>query len=123
MDPRGFFFVCDAAHQAVFRISRTVDANGNISQESEPYVKDFEGRPLLGPNSVAFSKKNGGLFFTDSGPIGESSFANPRGSVFMVHPKTQLFLPLALNCLSHPSGVALSSDENAMYVIYYFWII
>lgn len=36
-----------------------------------------------GPNQIAFDSK-GTLFFTDSGALGETTLAKPRGGVFCV---------------------------------------
>ena len=56
------------------------------------------------------------LFFTDSGPFGETSIENPKGSVFIVDIEDSIIKPLALNCLAYPSGLCLSDDEKIVYV-------
>ena len=53
-------------YQAV--LSKTVIDEKNC--EITPVIKDFDGAPLLGPNSMILSEKNNCLFFTDSGPMG-----------------------------------------------------
>lgn len=115
-DAQGYAFVCDTAHQAIFRILRVETDDGGWRQEFEPYVKEYEQSQFLGPNSLCFSRSTGMLYFTDSGPFGETSLQNPRGSVFAVSPSTQLLIPLCLNTLAHPCGVALSPDERNIYV-------
>lgn len=116
-DSGGVAYVCDAAHQAVFRITRTEGDDGQPRQEIEPYVREYESNQFLGPNSLCLSKQaDGMLYFTDSGPFGESSLQNPRGSVFAINPGTQILIPLCLNTLAHPCGVALSPDERNLYV-------
>merc|ERR1712093_792514 len=116
-NPMGAAFVCDAAHQAIFRITRTEGEDGVPRQQIEPYVREYEQAQFLGPNSLCLSRKTDGmLYFTDSGPLGESSLQNPRGSVFAINPATQLLIPLCLNSLAHPCGVALSPDERNIYV-------
>jgi aspartate beta-hydroxylase len=111
----GSAFVCDAAHQAIFRITRTEGEDGVPRQQIEPYVREYEQAQFLGPNSLCLSR-NGMLYFTDSGPFGETSLQNPRGSVFAISSATQLLIPLCLHTLSHPCGVALSPDEKNIYV-------
>jgi sugar lactone lactonase YvrE len=82
--------------------------------------------PFLGPNQVITSDLNirksinyvDAIYFTDSGPFGETSIENPKGSVFMVDLegsdiKAQA---LAYRCLAHPSGLALSHDEKNLFV-------
>lgn len=108
-------FVCDAAHQAIFRISR-IEEDGSVRQEIEQYVREYEQTQFLGPNSLCLSQQTGMLYFTDSGPFGETSLQHPRGSVFAVNPSTQLLIPLCLNALAYPCGVALSPDERNIYV-------
>jgi sugar lactone lactonase YvrE len=115
-DNQGVAFVCDAAHQAIFRIMRVDGEDGLARQETEPYVREYEQSQFLGPNSLCLSRSTGMLYFTDSGPFGETSLQNPRGSVFAISPTTQLLIPLCLNTLAHPCGVALSPDEKNIYV-------
>lgn len=115
-DPQGAAFVCDAAHQAIFRITRTEAEDGVPRQQIEPYVKEYEQSQFLGPNSLCLSKSTGMLYFTDSGPFGETSLQNPRGSVFAISSAPQLLIPLCLNTLAHPCGLALSPDERNIYV-------
>jgi sugar lactone lactonase YvrE len=115
-DNQGVAFVCDAAHQAIFRIIRVETEDGMQRQEIEPYVREYEQSQFLGPNSLCLSRQTGMLYFTDSGPFGETSLQNPRGSVFAISPSTQLLIPLCLNTLAHPCGLALSPDEKNIYV-------
>lgn len=114
-DNQGVAFVCDAAHQAIFRINR-VEQDGSVVHQIEPYVKEYEQSQFLGPNSLCLSRQTGMLYFTDSGPFGETSLQNPRGSVFAISPATQLLIPLCLNTLAHPCGLALAPDEKNIYV-------
>eukprot|EP00435_Cladocopium_sp_Y103_P019119 s2604_g4.t1 len=115
-DSQGVAFVCDAAHQAIFRILRVEREGGTFAHQIDPYVKEYEQSQFLGPNSLCLSRQTGMLYFTDSGPLGETSLQNPRGSVFAISPSTQLLIPLCLNTLAHPCGVALSPDEKNIYV-------
>eukprot|EP00392_Amoebophrya_sp_AT5.2_P017825 g18246.t1 len=109
-DPENVAFVCDCAHQAIFRIIRTEDETGGAPrQEIEPYVKEsgpsraHEASQLLGPNSVCMGRESGLLYFTDSGPLGETSLQNAKGSVFAINPATQLLIPLAYQCTTRKS--------------------
>jgi aspartate beta-hydroxylase len=114
---QGAAFVCDAAHQAIFRITRTEAEDGVPRQQIEPYVREYEQAQFLGPNSLCLSRSTGMLYFTDSGPFGETSLQNPRGSVFAISSyPTQLLIPLCLHTLAHPCGLALSPDEKNIYV-------
>lgn len=115
-DNQGAAFVCDAAHQAIFTVRRIETEDGGVRQDIEPYVREYEQSQFMGPNSLCFSRQSGMLYFTDSGPFGETSLQNPRGSVFAINPMTNLLIPLVLNTLAHPCGLALSPDEKNIYV-------
>ena len=80
-------------------------------------IKSFEGVMLLGPHSIVMANLSQTLFFTDSGPFGETSLGNAKGSVFQLElePYTKI-TPLTLRCLAQPTGLALSKDENLLYV-------
>lgn len=82
----------------------------------EPAIKDFDGNALKGPNSIILSEKNNALFFTDSGPMGETSLENPTGSVFAIDLGVSMLKPVIYNKLAYPCGLALSNDENVLYV-------
>ena len=62
------------------------------------------------------SKKNGNIFFTDSGAFGENLIPNSRGSVFIIDMSQESIRPLALRCLNCPSGLGFSNDEKVLYV-------
>lgn len=65
---------------------------------------------------MILSEKNNSLFFTDSGPFGETSLENPNGSVFAIDLGVSMLKPILHNKLCHPSGLALSNEENMIYV-------
>jgi sugar lactone lactonase YvrE len=79
-------------------------------------IKDFDGSNLKGPNSMVLSEKNNALFFTDSGPLGESSLENPTGSIFAIDLGVSMLKPIVYGKLAHPSGLALNPTENVLYV-------
>ena len=84
--------------------------------EITPVIKDFDGNNLKGPNSMVLSEKNNSLFFTDSGPMGESNLENPCGSIFAIDLGVSMLKPIVYGKLAHPSGLALSPNENILYV-------
>ena len=79
-------------------------------------IKDFDGSNLKGPNSMVLSEKNNCLFFTDSGPMGETSLENPTGSIFAIDLTVSMLKPIVYGKLAHPSGLAMSPSENVLYV-------
>ena len=106
-DHQGSSFIADQAHQAI--LSQTITDN---RIEITPVIKDFDGKPLKGPNSMVLSEKNNSLFFTDSGPLGETSIESPQGSVFAIDLSVSMLKPVIDGKLAHPSGIALSTDEH-----------
>lgn len=105
-DHQGSSFIADQAHQGI--LSQTVTEN---RIEITPVIKDFDGKPLKGPNSMILSEKNNCLFFTDSGPLGETSIEQPSGSVFAIDLGVSMLKPIIDSKLAHPSGIAMSNDE------------
>lgn len=99
------------AHQAI--LSQTVIEN---RIEITPVIKDFDGTPLKGPNSMVLSEKNNSLFFTDSGSLGESSIENATGSLFVIDLSVSMLKPIIFGKLAHPCGLALGLGENILYV-------
>eukprot|EP00826_Nyctotherus_ovalis_P058053 TRINITY_DN7959_c0_g1_i12.p1 TRINITY_DN7959_c0_g1~~TRINITY_DN7959_c0_g1_i12.p1 ORF type:complete len:288 (-),score=72.88 TRINITY_DN7959_c0_g1_i12:113-976(-) len=110
-DPEAGSYIADMAHQAIL-------SQGLVGLKAEKFevIKDYEGTPLLGPNSLIINKDGNSLFFTDSGPFGHTTTANPRGSVFTVDLESCIIKPLIHELLAYPCGLALSPDEAALYV-------
>jgi len=106
-DADGMMYVCDMAHGAILCLSE--------EDELSEYVREYEGKNFIGPNSMVFDDKNN-VYFTDSGPLGETTLADPKGSVYVVDGEHQLLRPLVLNCLAHPSGLTLSPNQQIVYV-------
>jgi len=107
VDVEGAVFVCDVAHQAVFR-------HGEDGQLSE-FVKEYEAKPFKGPSAMLLDS-GGNLFFTDSGPLGETTLQSPKGSIFLISADGQLLQPLLLEALAHPCALALGLDERVIFV-------
>jgi len=109
IDTGGNVYVADLAQGAIV----AVEEDGT----QQAVVKVYEERPFKGPNSLTFDSA-GNMFFTDSGPLGETGLTSPTGSVFciMVGREGQILKPLALNSLAHPAGIALSADERGLFV-------
>lgn len=111
LDSKGVLQIADIGQAAVLSIE-----NG----EMRKVAFEYEQMPFKGPNSVAFDDI-GNMFFTDSGPLGETSLETPTGSLYMItHPaKDQILKPISLGCLAHPCGIAVSKgdpDKACVYV-------
>ncbi len=97
MFQNGILYMADFAHGAVV---------SNEGGDQELVVGVYEDRPLKGPNSIIRSEDS--IFFTDSGPLGETGLHNPTGSLFTItgKPSEQVLKPLSYNNLAYPTGVA-----------------
>jgi sugar lactone lactonase YvrE len=65
---------------------------------------------------MVLSEKNNSLFFTDSGPLGETSIESPCGSVFAIDLGVSMLKPIIDGKLANPCGIALSTDEQCIFV-------
>lgn len=110
-DSAGSIYLCDMAHQAVL----TQNEQDN-RMEITPLIKEYNGKSFLGPNSILLNEAANCLYFTDSGPMGETSLENPRGSIYVADLDTMAVKPLAANCLAHPCGIARTSTGNSIFV-------
>ena len=110
-DSEGGSYIADPAHQAIL-------SQGPAGTKAEKFevIKDFEGIPLLGPNSLIINKNCSALYFTDSGTFGQTGLENPRGSIYTVNLEANSIKPLIHEQLAYPSGLALSPDESSIYV-------
>jgi sugar lactone lactonase YvrE len=99
------------AHQAI--LSQTFTEN---RIEITPVIKDFDGNALKGPNSMVLAEKSNILYFTDSGPLGETGIDNPTGSIYAIDLGVSMLKPVIVGKLAYPYGIAISRDENAIYI-------
>lgn len=56
------------------------------------------------------------LFFTDSGPFGETSYENPKGSLFAIDLTESVLKPVEVGCLAYPTGLVLNQNQTVLYV-------
>jgi len=110
-DQQGSSFIADTAHQAI--LSQTMNEN---RIETSPVIKDYEGQALRGPYSMILSEKQNSLFFTDSGPWGESNLENPWGSIFAIDLAESILKKIQLESLACPTGLAVNLAEDVLFV-------
>jgi len=101
----GVLYVCDISMQGVLRYEY---ANGSLTE----LVKEYEAKLFKGPSAIVIDKA-GNVFFLDAGPLGETTLQSPKGSAFQITADAQLLQPLALECLAHPSALALGPSGIA----------
>jgi sugar lactone lactonase YvrE len=108
-DGRGHMFVTDLCASALVALQK--DGTRQI------LVGEYEGRSFRGPSSLMFDAAES-LFFTDSGPLGETTLMNPKGSVYCISgpPSGQILRPLVLESLAHPCGIAQGPTEDVIFV-------
>ncbi|KAG2374950.1 hypothetical protein C9374_010324 [Naegleria lovaniensis] len=105
----GVLYVADGADQCIKQLDPENNQLGVVKRE-------YRGKPFTGPNNIVCDSK-GRMFFTDSGPLGETSLENPKGSVFCISPDFKQIQALAYECLAFPSSIVLSpQNEDIIYV-------
>ena len=104
LDPQGRLIACERG-----RLTRT-EENGSRTVVADNY----QGKALNAPNDVVV-RSDGTIFFTDPKPLrsDESSELGFSG-VYAVSPGGEL--QLLVDDFSYPNGIALSPDENTLYV-------
>lgn len=141
-DDQGRLWCVDLAHGRIFRIAQdrswtlfkhyegrpnglkigkdgrivVADAmNGILSfdpetAESRVVLANYGGAKLHGPNDLTFAS-NGDLYFTDPG---KSDLRNATGRVFRL--RANGAAELLIEGLAYPNGLALTHDEEGLYV-------
>lgn len=100
----GTHLVCDRSHRAVLKLS----ADGKLLGTA---AKEFEGKPLRGPNDLTLDAKNGGFYFSD--PEG-SDLENRAGAVYYVDKDGKVHQ--VDKGLAYPNGIVLSPDGKRLYL-------
>ena len=77
-----------------------------------PTVAEYEGKPFWGPSHITYDRV-GNMYFTDSGPFGETTLQQPNGSLYCITTQ-QILRPILYECLAHPSAVTVGSSDNEM---------
>jgi sugar lactone lactonase YvrE len=112
IDPRtSICYIADSAHQSV--LAKSLE---DKTTEFTQIVSDFEGQSLEGPSNLMLDCSGKYLYFTDSGPFGETNIENPVGSVFVIDLEDASVSPLAFRCLAYPADLTFDKDETVLYV-------
>lgn len=77
-------------------------------------TNNFEGQPFQRTNDLVLAK-NGGIYFTDSGP-GQGVVAEPKTGVYYISPEGKTKRVVGINEIQRPNGIQLSRDEKTLYV-------
>jgi len=109
-DSSGVLHIADAAEQSLVQATETEGGGRELSVR----VADFDGAPLRGPSSVYVDQPTQRIFFTDSGPLGETTLGAPRGGVFVVESGNTV-RPLIADGLAHPCAVCVCPKTGAVY--------
>ncbi|HXG25049.1 MAG TPA: SMP-30/gluconolactonase/LRE family protein [Chthonomonadales bacterium] len=99
----GSLFVCDFQRNAIIRIYP--------DRHCEMVIDRFEGKPLTGPNDLAFDP-HGNLYFTAPGG---SNKENPIGVLYRLELATRKLTKVA-DGMAFPNGLAFTADAKHLYV-------
>lgn len=100
------------------RVALLTSSFKNPKPEFKTVVDNYQGKKLNSPNDLVFDKQ-GNLFFTDP-PYGllknvnDSSKQIPFQGVYKVKPDGTVIL--LVDTLTRPNGIALSPDQQTLYV-------
>jgi gluconolactonase len=100
-DSNGDIYIADNARQSVVKIEAEEGGAPQLLQ----FLEEFEGKAFRGPNHIAFGA-DGEVYFTDSGALGDTSLAHPRGAVYRTVQNRQQVVMLAPPSLAFPTGIA-----------------
>ena len=120
-DANGALYMTDFTQGAVLVSvgpEESTQPNKDFRNETQDvFVSVYEDKPLKGPSAIAFDKA-GNIFFTDSGPFGETGINSPAGSLFSITSgvSTRILKPIVLEKLAGPSDVAVSPVNNFVYI-------
>jgi gluconolactonase len=98
----GTHLVCDASQHAVLRLS----ADGQLL---DPASKEYDGKPLRGPNDLTLDTANDGFYFSDPGgssremPIGTIHYVDRAGRTTLLD-----------SGLAFPNGIVLAPDGKRL---------
>lgn len=105
VDKNGVLYTCEHTNH---RVSRTL-ANGTV----EPVVETFGGKKLNSPNDVIV-RSDQNVYFTDPDYAADASNRQAKQNVFRVAPGGAV--TVIDDTLDKPNGIALSPDQNTLYV-------
>ncbi len=100
----GSLFVCDHGRNSVIRIDPK-------TKQGDVCASQCGGKPLKGPNDLAFDPK-GNLYFTDPAGSGRD---NPVGCVYRVEAGSRKVTRVAEG-MAFPNGLAFTADAKHLYV-------
>src|SRR6185503_16976035 len=110
IDPQGRLIACEGATferpgikvSGIPRVTRTDLKTGKM----EILAKEYEGKPLVGPNDVTIDGK-GRLYFTDMAGV----------AVYRIDTSGTLSRILAAPDIQRPNGIQVSPDDSTLYLI------
>eukprot|EP01083_Nonionella_stella_P262212 891872_1 len=101
--------ICDPSSLALLT---TASDNNKLTSV---LCNEYESESFHGPSHCIIDSK-GRKYFTDSGPLGNTSLQNPKGSVFCINTEG-ILRPLAYKCLSQPTDLAFSPNQKCLDVL------
>lgn len=108
-EDRNEMTICDPSSLALL-----TTGSDNKTQTSI-LCSEYESESFRGPSHCIIDS-NGCKYFTDGGPLGDTSLENPKGSLFCINAEG-ILRPLAYKCLSQPTGLVFSPNEKCLYVL------
>lgn len=93
-------------------VANSVIYEKKSEEDVKVLIKAYQGNPLKGPTSLAYSRGDHSLLFCDGGYFESTSLNRPHGSIYQVELESNTIKPLLQNCLAYPSDIFL--DLNCL---------
>jgi len=106
-EDRNEMIICDPSSQALL-------TTGSENKTSI-LCNEYESESFRGPSHCIMDSK-GCKYFTDGGPLGDTSLQSPKGSLFIIN-NQGILRPLAFKCLAQPTDLVFSPNEKCLYVL------
>lgn len=107
-DQRRAMTICDPSSLSLLSTS------GDSNKQTSTLCDQYENEAFRGPSHCVIDSK-ARKFFTDSGPLGDTSLESAKGSVFCIN-ADGILRPLAYQCLAQPTDLCFSPSEKCLYV-------
>jgi aspartate beta-hydroxylase len=108
IDRQGVVFLGDYARKSLLEFTP--------EEGVSTLVDNYDEGPLLGPSAITVHE-DGVLYFTDGGMLGDTTLAEPTGTLYSITGEDKILFPM-LTGLAGPSGVAVvgRSSSKVVYV-------
>lgn len=115
-DPAGLLLACEGNEHGDDDGGRQITRTDLATGEIEVLTSTFDGVRYNAPNDIA-ALSNGQIFFTDPCYGDRSTMELDHDSVYRIDPDGRVTLVISQPDIERPNGIALSPDEQTLYLV------